>query len=116
MDSKSVVDLIEASSGVHFSGFHMDGLEQRHTEVEQPTTSATDSMHKQPFVIGKYWLETNVVSTCLDCSFYNLVTCIGNCPTPYEGIPRIYLTSWRTFSCLEFYLCLIYHNYPIGAG
>ncbi|KAF3453261.1 hypothetical protein FNV43_RR03701 [Rhamnella rubrinervis] len=52
MDSKSVVDLIEASSGVHFSGFHMNGLEQRHTEVEQPTTSATDNMHKQPFVIG----------------------------------------------------------------
>ncbi|KAH7545441.1 hypothetical protein FEM48_Zijuj01G0094300 [Ziziphus jujuba var. spinosa] len=52
MDSKSVVDLIEASSGVHFSGFHMDGLEQRNTEVEQPTTSATDNFHKQPFVIG----------------------------------------------------------------
>ncbi|KAF3434758.1 hypothetical protein FNV43_RR21843 [Rhamnella rubrinervis] len=51
MDSKSVVDLIEASSGVHFSGFHMNGLEQRHTEVEQPTTSATYNMHKQPFVI-----------------------------------------------------------------
>ncbi|KAF3455507.1 hypothetical protein FNV43_RR00137 [Rhamnella rubrinervis] len=51
MGSKSVVDLIEASSGVHFSGFHMNDLEQRHTEVEQPTTSATDNMHKPPFVI-----------------------------------------------------------------
>ncbi|KAF3454585.1 hypothetical protein FNV43_RR05033 [Rhamnella rubrinervis] len=29
----------------------MNGLEQTHTEVEQPTTSATDNMHKQPFVI-----------------------------------------------------------------
>ncbi|EXB97669.1 Uridine kinase-like protein 3 [Morus notabilis] len=54
MDSKSVVDLIEASSGVHFSGFHMNGLvEQRHSsEVEQPTTSATENLHMQPFVIG----------------------------------------------------------------
>lgn len=54
MDSKSVVDLIEASSGVHFSGFHMNGLvEQRHSsEVEQPTTSATENIHMHPFVIG----------------------------------------------------------------
>lgn len=68
MDSKSVVDLIEASSGVHFSGFHMDGLEQRNTEVEQPTTSATDNFHKQPFVIGKFWLG-NYVESCLACSY-----------------------------------------------
>ncbi|KAF3441450.1 hypothetical protein FNV43_RR15364 [Rhamnella rubrinervis] len=26
-------------------------IQQRHTEVEQPTTSAIDNMHKQPFVI-----------------------------------------------------------------
>ncbi|XP_008227508.1 PREDICTED: uridine kinase-like protein 4 [Prunus mume] len=51
MGSNSVVDMIEASSGVHFSGFHMDGLEQRQ-KVEQPTTSAHENMHKQPFVIG----------------------------------------------------------------
>ncbi|RXH85093.1 hypothetical protein DVH24_041861 [Malus domestica] len=51
MGSNSVVDMIEASSGVHFSGFHMDGLEQR-SKVEQPTTSAHGNMHKQPFVIG----------------------------------------------------------------
>ncbi|XP_048425945.1 uridine kinase-like protein 3 [Pyrus x bretschneideri] len=51
MGSNSVVDMIEASSGVHFSGFHMDGLEQRQ-KVEQPTTSARGNMHKQPFVIG----------------------------------------------------------------
>ncbi|XP_065861610.1 uridine kinase-like protein 3 [Euphorbia lathyris] len=52
MDSKSVVDMIEASSGVHFSGFHMDGLESRNIETGQPTTSSTESMYKQPFVIG----------------------------------------------------------------
>lgn len=54
MGSNSVVDMIEASSGVHFSGFHMDGLQQR-LKIEQPTTSANENMHKQPFVIGKHW-------------------------------------------------------------
>lgn len=53
MGSTSVVDLIEASSGVHFSGFHMDALKQRIKEIEVPTTSATEDLHKQPFVIGK---------------------------------------------------------------
>ncbi|KAB1215027.1 Uridine kinase-like protein 3 [Morella rubra] len=52
MGSTSVVDLIEASSGVHFSGFHMDALKQRIKEIEVPTTSATEDLHKQPFVIG----------------------------------------------------------------
>ncbi|KAK3200073.1 hypothetical protein Dsin_023488 [Dipteronia sinensis] len=52
MGSKSVVDMIEASSGVHFSGFHMDNLEVRNTETGQPTTSAADNVLKQPFVIG----------------------------------------------------------------
>ncbi|XP_048425168.1 uridine kinase-like protein 3 isoform X1 [Pyrus x bretschneideri] len=51
MGSNSVVDMIEASSGVHFSGFHMDGLEQIQ-KVELPITSAHENMHKQPFVIG----------------------------------------------------------------
>ncbi|EOY11921.1 Uridine kinase-like 3 isoform 3 [Theobroma cacao] len=51
MGSKSVEDMIEASTGVHFSGFHMDGLESRN--IEKPTTSpATENLHKQPFVIG----------------------------------------------------------------
>ncbi|KAM3302648.1 Uridine kinase-like protein 2, chloroplastic [Capsicum baccatum] len=50
MGSNPVEDLIEASSGVHYSGFHM---EQPHTpEIEQPTTSIDDSFHKQPFIIG----------------------------------------------------------------
>lgn len=53
MDSKSAVDLMESSSEVHFSGFHMDGFEQRDVSTEQPTTSATD-MYKQPFVIGVF--------------------------------------------------------------
>ncbi|XWS27686.1 hypothetical protein CRYUN_Cryun25bG0002700 [Craigia yunnanensis] len=51
MGSKSVEDMIEASSGVHLSGFHMDGLESRH--IEKPTTSSgTENVQKQPFVIG----------------------------------------------------------------
>ncbi|CAK9148899.1 unnamed protein product [Ilex paraguariensis] len=52
MGSNPVEDLIEASSRVHLSGFHLNGLESRNSEVEQPTTSATDHLHKQPFVIG----------------------------------------------------------------
>ncbi|KAM6552515.1 hypothetical protein CsatB_013277 [Cannabis sativa] len=52
MESKSVADLIEASSGVHFSGFHMNGLQERHSGVEQATTSAADNIVMQPFVIG----------------------------------------------------------------
>ncbi|WVY94447.1 hypothetical protein V8G54_033535 [Vigna mungo] len=51
MDAKSVVELMESSNEVHFSGFHMDGFEQRKDSIEQPTTSETD-MYKQPFVIG----------------------------------------------------------------
>ncbi|RDX84654.1 Uridine kinase-like protein 4, partial [Mucuna pruriens] len=51
MDGKSAVELMESSSEVHFSGFHMDGFEQRKASIEQPTTSETD-MYKQPFVIG----------------------------------------------------------------
>lgn len=51
MGSKSVEDLMVSNSEVHFSGFHMDGLEQRKAGTEQPTTSAND-MYKQPFVIG----------------------------------------------------------------
>ncbi|XVF76995.1 hypothetical protein PTKIN_Ptkin14bG0004500 [Pterospermum kingtungense] len=51
MGSHSVEDMIEASSGVHFSGFHMDGFDSR--TIEKPTTSsATENVHKQPFVIG----------------------------------------------------------------
>lgn len=53
MGSKSVVDLIEDSSGVHFSGFRMDGLEARNTEMGHTTTSTPGNVHKQPFVIGK---------------------------------------------------------------
>jgi hypothetical protein len=42
---------MECSSEVHFSGFHMEGLEERKAGTEQPTTSAIDE-YKQPFVIG----------------------------------------------------------------
>ncbi|BAT88453.1 hypothetical protein LR48_Vigan569s001000 [Vigna angularis] len=51
MDAKSAVELMESSNEVHFSGFHMDGFEQRKDSIEQPTTSESD-MYKQPFVIG----------------------------------------------------------------
>lgn len=50
MASKDVVRLIEASSGVHFSGFHLNGL--HNSELEQPTTSTTECVQRQPFVIG----------------------------------------------------------------
>ncbi|KAK9134073.1 hypothetical protein Scep_013601 [Stephania cephalantha] len=49
---KDVVDLIEASSGVHFSGFHLDSLERIDTVAEQPTASVPGSVARQPFVIG----------------------------------------------------------------
>lgn len=49
MGSKAVEDLIQASSGVHYSGFH---LEEPHTsEIEQPATSIDEHV-KQPFIIG----------------------------------------------------------------
>ncbi|GMP64925.1 hypothetical protein CsSME_00025956 [Camellia sinensis var. sinensis] len=51
-NSKSVVDFIETSSGVHFSGFHLDRLEPGNSEVDQPTTSTAEHVHKQPFFIG----------------------------------------------------------------
>ncbi|XP_049375781.1 uridine kinase-like protein 3 isoform X1 [Solanum verrucosum] len=50
MGSNAVDDLIEASSGVHYSGFHME--QPRTPEIEQPTTSIDDSVHRQPFIIG----------------------------------------------------------------
>lgn len=50
-----MVDMIEASSGPHFSGFHMNNLIARSTEIGQPTTSAAENIFKQPFVIGKSW-------------------------------------------------------------
>ncbi|CAK9145058.1 unnamed protein product [Ilex paraguariensis] len=52
MGSNPVEDLIEASSRVHLSGFHLNGLDSRNSEEERPTTSATENAHKQPFVIG----------------------------------------------------------------
>lgn len=53
MGSQSVADMIEAASGVHFSGFHVDGIESRKAVIEQPTTS-TENVYNEPFVIGKY--------------------------------------------------------------
>ncbi|KAK8488313.1 hypothetical protein V6N11_068440 [Hibiscus sabdariffa] len=50
-DSKPVEDMIEASAKVHFFGFHMDGLKVNNNE-KSSTSSATDNVHKQPFIIG----------------------------------------------------------------
>ncbi|KAK3008692.1 hypothetical protein RJ639_015241, partial [Escallonia herrerae] len=52
MGSKGVDDLIEASSGVHFSGFHLNGVKSIISEVDQLSNSVPESVHKQPFVIG----------------------------------------------------------------
>uniref|UniRef100_A0A1D1YKA6 Uridine kinase-like protein 4 n=2 Tax=Anthurium amnicola TaxID=1678845 RepID=A0A1D1YKA6_9ARAE len=52
MDSKSVEDLLESSAEVHFQGFNLDDLPLRNSETGQPTTSTTEQMHRQPFVIG----------------------------------------------------------------
>ncbi|KAK3021528.1 hypothetical protein RJ639_046476 [Escallonia herrerae] len=52
MGSKGVDDLIEASSGVHFSGFHLNGVKPTNSEVDQLSNSVPESVHKQPFVIG----------------------------------------------------------------
>ncbi|RYR45265.1 hypothetical protein Ahy_A07g031104 isoform B [Arachis hypogaea] len=51
--NKSIEDLMGSNSEVHFSGFHMDCLEQRKAGMEQPTTSE-DDLYKQPFVIGVF--------------------------------------------------------------
>ncbi|KAE9614722.1 hypothetical protein Lal_00036132 [Lupinus albus] len=52
MGSNSAVDLMESSSKVHYSGLHMDGLEQRSTGEEQLIMTSETGMHKQPFIIG----------------------------------------------------------------
>lgn len=54
MGSQSVADMIKASSGVHFSGFHMDGIESWKADIEQPTTSTTANVCNQPFIIGEF--------------------------------------------------------------
>lgn len=48
--SKSVVDMIEASSKVHYSGFHMNG----HISGVEPSAAlqGTTDIQRQPFVIG----------------------------------------------------------------
>ncbi|KAL8147647.1 uridine kinase-like protein 4 [Apium graveolens] len=52
MGSKPVEDVLDSLSGVHFSGFHLNGFQQGTAKVEQPTASVAESAHKQPFVIG----------------------------------------------------------------
>ncbi|KAF6153843.1 hypothetical protein GIB67_001076 [Kingdonia uniflora] len=52
MGSKNALDMMGESSGVHYSGFHSNGLKLISSEVEQPTTSANGGVQKQPFLIG----------------------------------------------------------------
>lgn len=56
MGSNSVVDMIQASSKVHFSGFHVNGhvngLAQK--AVSKETISASGEIQRQPFVIGQF--------------------------------------------------------------
>lgn len=63
MGSKSVVDMIEASSRVHYSGFHMNGVEPRSSLQE--TTCASADIQRQPFVIGLFCCST-ILCTVVD--------------------------------------------------
>lgn len=120
MNTKSVEDLMESSTEVHFSGFHMDnGLEQRKAGTEEPTTSAFDE-YRQPFVIGLCFFCVNQCSckiVVLSCSgilsvcvavkglmFWNFV-CLC-----CSGLVVIYFVL--CFSCLMFY-CLIGTQYTV---
>ncbi|PKU83980.1 uridine kinase-like protein 4 isoform X1 [Dendrobium catenatum] len=50
MGSNSV-DLLQSSTGVHFSGLHLNELERRDLQMEK-TTSSTENAYRQPFIIG----------------------------------------------------------------
>ncbi|XP_076926293.1 uridine kinase-like protein 4 [Bidens hawaiensis] len=52
MGSTPVEYVIESSSNAHFSGFHMDGMQEKNSQAGQATTSVNDNVHKQPFIIG----------------------------------------------------------------
>lgn len=62
MGSKPVEDLIEASTEVHFSGFHLD---ESLSKIDQATTSTAEDVPKQPFVIGMFgcWKHFMVFQT-----------------------------------------------------
>ncbi|ONK56146.1 uncharacterized protein A4U43_C10F4610 [Asparagus officinalis] len=51
MGSNTVEELLETSIGVHFSRLHLDKVEQRNHEADQPAASTANS-HREPFVIG----------------------------------------------------------------
>jgi uridine kinase len=53
MGSKSVVDMIEAASRAHFSGLHVNGhMNGLEPSALKETTSASEDIQRQPFVIG----------------------------------------------------------------
>lgn len=58
MGSKSVVDMIEASSMAHFSGFHINGhVNGVDPSALQETISPSADIQRQPFVIGQFWFS-----------------------------------------------------------
>lgn len=64
MGSTGVTDIIQASTGIHFSGFHLENTSARATPVDQRMTSATENL-KQPFVIGSANNLTSDIIFCL---------------------------------------------------
>ena len=65
--SKSVVDMIEASSKVHYSGFHMNG----HISGVEPSAAlqGTTDIQRQPFVIGLFCFFFSLISPPLSKMF-----------------------------------------------
>lgn len=52
MGSKSMEELLQNSTGVHFSGFHVDDSERKNSAEKFKAASATENGYKEPFVIG----------------------------------------------------------------
>lgn len=77
MGSQPVEDFIEASSGVHYSGFHMEGPNS--SDIEKPTTSTGVNVLKQPFVIGMLATELQFFLPCRQI-FLDSIQILGHHP------------------------------------
>lgn len=53
MNSKSADDLLDISADIHFSGLHVDNLDQKNSVVDQSTSLANEEFYRQPFLIGQ---------------------------------------------------------------
>lgn len=62
MAAGPIDDLLVPSTGIDFSGIHMNLLETRKLEIQKPVISETVEIHNQPFVIGQHFLP--FCSTC----------------------------------------------------